>query len=872
MAERKTPSNNEELRLTLFQSVSLLSSPPDLAAEFHKALDQEEVRQKARDGCQALKEHYEAVWTISPEQLQEYNLKEQFILPLNVLLGLLSLYHGNWEKQFTPSSRALIKTTLQTLHKIRVRLHIQYNEHKDIATPSRLERGEIDTLHKAYWLLISPLYAHFEQLFETLVLDPPVAAFNNMLQEAPENTPSLNLTRYFASHLCETKASNDELKQHYRKTLNKPSLAQALLEVLEKQVAVTPLASLKAHDGWSYAKVQDARYVTQALFHFTTDIPSEFVVQAHSLGKRYLRPEIARNLLDTHGNIKKTLKDCFHNVSRVAEGPYDLHFKQKPNNPLMEFGVHSLSYRVAGKSTPAIELVRFEVGGRVYPVLVSQTIQGNTLDPNLSDSIERASLTRMLLLSTLTRPGDGRASNYIVNAKEVYCIDNDVSFVEPVVKSKTSRQVKLSSILFCFDRDWLHKEALQDFVRLNPDVILRAWMEELIQKEREYQSLFSEAERTRLYEEDPENRFTPTLLFKEGTIGTLYLQFHHLQNAIKEKGYELSGLDLLEALTTLGNRGETNLVGANVAKKYAQSFRYPTKKRLEKALAKSQEKSMTSSESMRAIFGKVPTVEEIERKQTFGLTKAREELYALALDQFLEGSSIVQRTGETVLRAPFEKIEPSRQELILEALQALVQMEKFRNPVELSLTHCEALNSKTKLDPFLSERLRVLDVSYCPNLKTDMIELIAKRCPSLEELYLNDSGIEALAEIPFLGQAKSLKMPNLKTLHISRCKNLRMIKLETSPLADFKAKDNPWLLEADLEAVMPIINGSPCKPRTVWRDIKTDLLEKILPLFPSAVILENQYIYGILSDRLSKSEIQKIFEPQNDCLTQLDLD
>ncbi len=864
MAERKTPNHNEELRLTLFQSVSLLESPPDLSTEFQKTLDPKEVRQRAFEACVSLKEHFETQWNILPTQLQEFSLKEQFILPLNVLLDLLHLYHGNLENKFTPSTLALIKEVSLTLHQVRIRVHLKYQQHNDQVKRSDLQVTEQQILDSAYWLLLRPLYNTFDKIITQSEINLPIEALNELIKE-----PDVRSLKLFLPHLAGHLAKHGDLEVHIQVLValqDLHSFRHLYLSVLEKEgVNITSLAKHPARNGIRYAEVQDIRYMADALQHITTDDPASGVMVQHSaIGRRYLHPDVAKQILDESGNIMEVESGCRHRVASAEYSPFHLFFKQKPNHPMMEYAIHSLSYKTVGKSTPPTELVRFEVNGKAYPVLISQAIEGSTLKMASAVDINRASLTRMLLMSILTRPGDGLDSNYIIDDQgNIFCIDNDISFVEPVEKTLMGPKINFSSILFCFDQELLDPATLEAFTMLSPEDILHCWMTELIIKEQEYLALFSKDECAELYKEDKQgNRFTPSLLLKEGTTPTLCHQFDHLQRELIENNYQMTAQDLLKTLVSLGSE-----VGESVALRYSGAFtrrnRTP-QERLKSVTGATQ--SMTSGNGFKASLGSIPSTGDIEKRKLFSLEEAKDELFPL-IEQVLGGKYIKFDEKHRVLHVSFEKTD--RHETVLKV--AAKKVGAYGVPTELSLRGCKKISLST-LGPFLSDELRFLDLRNCPNLKSDMMELIAKKCPSLEELYLSSTEIEVVAEQTRFGQTRPLRMPNLKTLHISRCKNLRMIKLESPCLVHFKAKDNPMLREADLEAVMPIIDGSPCKPRTVWRDINIDLLKKILPLFPSTVFVDNQYIYGILTDRLSESEIQKIFEPQNDCLTQLDLE
>jgi NLR family CARD domain-containing protein 3 len=270
----------------------------------------------------------------------------------------------------------------------------------------------------------------------------------------------------------------------------------------------------------------------------------------------YLRALVISELLNDRGDIKPAIANSLHHVMNTK----GLHFKQKPTHPLMEFAIHNLFFRVAGDLTPETTLVRFEVEIKgeikIYPVLVSKTIEGSLLKEATTshlqlDNPQWARWTWMLLCSLLTKPGDGRFSNYILDPHlNIFCVDNDIAFVEPVVKSVFSQKIHFCSALFClFPERSLDRGVLKEFCALDVDAILDGWIEDVIEQEKAYVELFSEPEREKLYQEDPNNRFKATILFREGTLALLNLQFCHLQNYLRfilSQNKELFPLNLLE--------------------------------------------------------------------------------------------------------------------------------------------------------------------------------------------------------------------------------------------------------------------------------------------------------------------------------------
>ena len=96
------------------------------------------------------------------------------------------------------------------------------------------------------------------------------------------------------------------------------------------------------------------------------------------------------------------------------------------------------------------------------------------------------------------------------------------------------------------------------------------------------------------------------------------------------------------------------------------------------------------------MFGKAPSIEDVEHKKTYSLEKAREELLALALQQFL-GEGRLTGGPKTAFQASFKDMDRGRQELILQAMHALIDRVREK-PKEVAVTHCQVLTAQT-LEP-----------------------------------------------------------------------------------------------------------------------------------------------------------------------------
>ena len=369
------------------------------------------------------------------------------------------------------------------------------------------------------------------------------------------------------------------------------------------------------------AGVRRATHIEQSklreqLLSVTQADPSPVAIQAPFFkGERYLKPGLISILLDAEGNLIKQYSDSLHPVVRLEADGVDLHLKQKPSHPMQEYAVYTLTSRLTGTGVPPSELVRFQVNLsgiplKTYPVLISQTIVGenfkDALRKNPHLQVDQEQLTDLLLLGLLTRPGDARAANFIFTpSRGVYSIDNDVSFVEPLVKTPLGQTVNFCSILHCLDRQPLHAASLKRWSQLSPDLIFAGWIEELVEKEKEYFSLFSEPERKKLYEEDLKLQFTPQLLLRAGTITTLYTQLFRIQDLNQHS--LLDSLSLLNHLIILTMQGTTQNLGERLYKAYAHGYAktHPSE-RLKGATDRKQEASLTTPQALKASIRESP--------------------------------------------------------------------------------------------------------------------------------------------------------------------------------------------------------------------------------------------------------------------------
>lgn len=744
---------------------------------------------------------------------------------------------------FTAGSITMLKDAVEMLYRLRIRAHLHYEMAKEEVTYSGLHgasssrvmppcvvtRDEQRALEQIYHLVLSPLYSRVATVVEREYdlggvfhqLDFLETAFAICMSRF--TTASIPMWRpliaHLAAHLLRIKAPLEEHIFYYEQLLKVPEVEPlceayiASLEALGAGEVVACLESIPNSAGLRRAFIRQGQQLLASVAAVTTDVaPAEHescvrILHSSFGAPRFLRQEVIHQILDENGDIRHHYRGSAHPVSPVISGQHRLHFKQKPTHSLMEDAMHDLFFRIGGDLTPATELFRFEVRvankTKMYPVLISTTIPGTTLKDSLGQRLAFSDkqwerLTWMRLCTVLTYSGDGRLSNYLLDPQNnVYCVDNEVSLLPPVLKSGWSRKVTFCSALFCHLEPTrpLPVTVLREFCALDADAILHGWIQDVIKKEPAYVNLFTPKERSLLLSEDPENKFKATILLQKGALATLNNQFYYMQDQIRRalrEGRTLNSLDLLNLLIDPQAQGGKNTVGPLVHQAYKEALVLPSvEARLQAVTARSQDRSMRSVQADQLTYGKAPTLQEIEQGYHFSPGAARGELFDVLLHSVVDHAQVGRARSGRVLAANFAQFQDvSRQRLILEALIAKSKEQRER-PSTIILQNCLALGSKD-LELLLHADLRALDLRGCGNIQDKDIATIQQRCPNLVALHL--SGCSQLKS--FCGgwiSASPLEFGKLETLHIDHCDRLTVLQIRAPLLKDFRADANPLL-------------------------------------------------------------------------------
>jgi Leucine Rich repeat len=649
-----------------------------------------------------------------------------------------------------------------------------------------------------------PWYDPLQTQLETLLA-------NRLQQESPEALTTW--VQLLTEHLLENKADSAAHLHCYRilTALNTPEvLRTTYLEALLPTPLMTDLSTLPRRDGYRQTERLSYGILTSALRAIGLTVPETSVLATAELtvmlyspsaGRRRLHKNVVAQLIDpATGDIKPFDPQTknLHRVGRVCYSDHTLHVKQRPNHPGMDYAIDLLHRRLIGHGTTANELAVLTVISshyhRRYPALLSTTVPGPTLAAVMQQPHwDTKSLTELCLVAILTLPGDGASRNFIVkstpeNTHTLVSIDSDVAFVEPVVKIGGllgQHKLQVATVLLAMP-EVMHQPFVRDTLdavcQWDAEALLTHWLEAVETREAQYEALFQEPEMQQLYQGDANNPFTPSLLFRQGTLALLAFNLRYMQGlcrAALQTNQPLTPWQLLQKLQPC------------VAKYYQPALakiNLNPDQRVEKAI-QTVRGSLTSCQSLTASLGKVPALEDIAAKTLYSPTAAKQELAVLKLEQFANTTVFIHQhdtaSQQWRIRADFTTLDKQpdaaiRQRFILQALIG-------RSYQELILVGCTELDDDL-LKGLISDSpdLQILRLRHCPKLTQHSIDYLAAHCPQLVTLELTGITLEKLAS--YLG---TVTFPHLVTLYVIDANQLRFIQLQVPNLETFSLQRAP---------------------------------------------------------------------------------
>lgn len=726
-------------------------------------------------------EDFDEAWKNFPN-LQNFNLKEQFINPLHILSDM-SLFWGVDETNtldiidaliregvFTSSCGILLQEAVANIYTTRLRLHESYQEQKEegytsCITPFEpqffrglLKKSEQRKLEKFYWLVLRPLYNCLRRASEQEL--EKVFCQMDLLSMAFEEACVHKLKPcivHCVEAFVERKVPLDQHVKNFKRLSEESDsepLREAYLEVLEQYLPTEfnlhdQIADIPNRAGLRLSFERNLRKLRATLAFTLEFLGGRSLVEI--IGSTFAPHYLHSDIFDENADIRNS---SGHISRRIFTTNLGLQLEQAPIYSLREYAADSLLCRLAGSLTRARELVCFEVGkDKSYPVLVTEVIPAKPLSEDISLNANTWSQwTWMLLGSILIRP---LHSHYSLDAQNnLFCTQGEC--FENLLDSE--RKVQFFSDLFCFfSNKPLESKVLQDFCNLDVDAILKGWMEELIGKEQEHRRLFPTGKRK--------------AIFREGMLATLKVQFRHLQNYLSTLGNkEIRSLDLLKQMISIGEYPAIdNEEGLSIHEYYQKVMKLPT---LEARLRALKTGEMEHS---------------LEEKQERSWASVYAELDENFLERTKNHITTGRIQGKKIIHTNLDgkQLNEEGEKVVFQELSRWVEKEK---PASVTVQSCSVLDS-SNLKLILHENLEYLDLRNCKKITDADVRKIQASCLRLK--VLNLSGCSGLKKI-------ESEFTKLEELHIEHCQNLLSLRLKAPLLKTLQACSNPQLTAVEL--------------------------------------------------------------------------
>ncbi|KAH3745741.1 Serine/threonine-protein phosphatase 6 regulatory ankyrin repeat subunit B [Pelomyxa schiedti] len=273
-----------------------------------------------------------------------------------------------------------------------------------------------------------------------------------------------------------------------------------------------------------------------------------------------------------------------HLVKPVDIEDQVFYFKFFPEIPAYEQAVSLLHDRIIGFGTAKSVFGKLTIRKlsptpveEVYPVLISEKIQGPTFDSYLATESDRPfpseMFTKLLIMGLITMPEDGKPNNFIFEERtgKLVGIDNDRAFSPPEVNVGTEGRFKsvqklmmVKSVIFCLSQigNYIDSAASQEFLLLNPMSLMKDWMKDLEKIHNMWKILDITPEEREMWtrpiatelpvKEEAQSYYQKGCLalfyLPPGLIDDLFISMSSLQAIIRMAGPPLTGLQLLESV------------------------------------------------------------------------------------------------------------------------------------------------------------------------------------------------------------------------------------------------------------------------------------------------------------------------------------
>ena len=505
-----------------------------------------------------------------------------------------------------------------------------------------------------------------------------------------------------------------------------------------------------------------------------------------------------------------------------------LHIKIFPELPATECAVAELVELLCGFGTPNVQIACLEINDEKFPVLLSQTIEGKSLQNHiremgcqLNQTLNSRLFQYRFLLSILLNQEDNKPSNFI----ELICVDNDRSFF-PAIAYEDGHWVPIvKDITFCFDmiEQIIDPVLRAEILHLDANQLLNRWLDQLEKIAKAIDQLFSIEEMEKFFpktgpfikqvniQQMTKETILP-LTLKQHTIANLYEKITRLQSYLKNPEHPNPTLFELHAcIEPYSANYYRNLrqTFPTLLERFENGFAMLYGDKQEKSGAHQTKKSTLTT--LHTLYGKPQDLKTVMNAKDSSLKMARTELqlihqrqnnwhsiYLAIMKGSPEGFKAFSELPDRQLREKiineidFQKLSESQEQLLFKTLMQTTTA--FRS---LKLNNCnisdEILNKLLKDSP----ELKILEIDNCPLVTEQTVVNVAKNCPIIETLKLTRLNLKAIETsslpVPSLfipkGGRSSVVFAELRSLDVSECPELYKLNIEAPELLVLRANN-----------------------------------------------------------------------------------
>ena len=776
------------------------------------------------------------------------DIKKHYVVLLNYFVMNLALLHSitanrisviieklKLENILSEAEALAFKKALWFLQHKRIDVHIKAEKQQEEIGLQNLTPEQRAFLQLIEWGLIRPCYKSLEYFLSNLNQPwPKDFALTNMQYSLRLYNNTNTNNQLIIENAIKSLALNGVLLQvsidTYR--LNYCTLPQTLrpfflqsLECLQYGIpenlslAIKLLQAYPNDDGNRPSHMLSEKNWQQSLKYLLVPFNRTTLVIKTIDGDQQLPEDVVNKAFTLQGELISNQLNGRRAVHHLTYQNQAFHFKAKPEWPGMEYAVGRLYDLIIGYGTPNTALwavLPHNDQQRAYPLLVSKTILGDTLQAVLKQHpagvphLDAKCYSQMVLMALLTNPEDGKSDNYIVEkftnsegntVNRLISIDNDHSFVPALAKGILSTTILVKTILYCFDmmKEPIHPEVCEEFLVLDADKLLHHWLVDILKHDKACQTLFTFEQLKQLRNNKNENQqVVIPMLFHQSTIKTLYQKLIKLRKLFTHHP-QINHLELLQHIEPqLAVYYEKVLIQPLLP---AERFKLIAEKEYGGRMEAGAGITKTNaSRTIESILGTLPSIEEIQAGIKYSAEQALNQLHMIQTQQ-----KQLEQAKNSLLAGnfkPFKNLvindfqEEVFRQIDIAKLSKLQQQQVFALMAETSFTLLKLKNSLVTDAELLailkkSPGLIALDISGCINLTQTIVQEIAKYCPLLEKLNLrNLSQLNLFSIKSFFGnELNSLVFPQLRRLWLGGCVSLNNLLLRAPHLKYLELKD-----------------------------------------------------------------------------------